>query len=520
MKVYNSVSKNNKRIAKNTLFLYIRTLVIMAITLYTSRVILDVLGVTDYGIYNVVGGAIMMFSLLSSSFSSAISRFITFELGNNNVQRLKIIFSTSVNIQIALSVITFVLGEFVGMWFLNYKMNIPPERLMAANWVLQCSLFTFVINLISVPYNASIIAHERMKVFAYISILEAFLRLSVAYILYTSPFDKLSMYAILLVAVAVIIRLTYGIYCKRQFEECRYQFVYNKSIVKEMSSFAGWSFLTNSTYIFNTQGINILINLFFSVSVNAARGIAIQVENAVLQLVNNFTTAINPQITKSYAAGDMNYMYLLVCRGAKYSCFLLLLFVVPFVLETQTILSIWLKEVPEHTSIFLKLLMISTLPEVLGKTMNTAVSATGKIRNFQIWVTLVGCLIFLFTWLAYELGCPASTTYLIYIGIYTILIFVRLYSLKRLLKFPADIFIKQVLCKLLVVSACAFIVPSLIVYSMEPAFLRLIIVSVIGTLATCGVIYLFGLEKAERAFFASKIKNYMQKTPFTSNKTK
>lgn len=506
-----SISKNNKRIVQNTLFLYIRTLVIMVITLYTSRVILNILGVTDYGIYNIVGGAIMMFSVLSSSFSSAISRFIMFELGKKHPQRLNLIFSTSVNIQLVISLVTLLLGETVGIWFLNYEMNIPPERMEAANWVLHCSLIAFAISLISIPYNASIIAHEKMKVFAYISILEATLKLLIVYMLYISPFDKLSTYAVMLTTVAIIIRLTYGIYCKRRFEECNYHFVYNKAIVREMGGFAGWSSLSNATYMINTQGINILINIFFGVTLNAARGIAIQVENAVLQLVNNFTTAINPQITKSYASGDIDYMTTLICRGAKYSCLLLLFFVIPFVLETDTILRIWLKEVPEYTSAFLKLLMISTFLDTLGKTTNTAVAATGRIKHYQIWVTFVGCQTFLLTWIAFKLGCPAISTYIIYIGIYFILIFVRICCLRRQVCFSTIAFVKQVLYKLLIVSISAFLFPFIIVHYMEPSFLRLIITCIISTIATCYSIYLFGLEKQEKKFLTEKIKTYMQK---------
>ena len=326
-------SSNNKRIAKNTLLLYVRTLFIMLVTLYTSRVVLNTLGVTDYGIYNVVGGVVMMFSVISGSLSSSISRFITYELGHGDFDRLKRIFSTSINIQIGISLVILVLAELFGVWFLNTKMNIPAERLSAANWVLQCSLLSFIINLISVPYNACIIAHERMSAFAYISILEAVLKLAVVYMLLVSPYDKLVTYAILLVIVALLIRLTYGQYCRRHFEESRYQFVYDKPLVKEMTSFAGWSFFGNSAYMLNVQGVDMLINIFFGVTLNAARGVATQVQNAVMQFVNNFAVAVNPQITKSYAAGEREYMNKLVCRGARFSYFLLLIFVVPLVCE-------------------------------------------------------------------------------------------------------------------------------------------------------------------------------------------
>lgn len=345
-------SANNKRIAKNTLLLYFRTLFIMLVTLYTSRVVLNTLGVTDYGIYNVVGGVVMMFSVISGSLSSSISRFITYELGHGDFEKLKRIFSTSVNIQIGISILILVLAELFGVWFLNAKMNIPAERLSAANWVLQCSLLSFIINLISVPYNACIIAHERMSAFAYISILEAVLKLAVVYMLLVSPYDKLATYAILLVVVALIIRMAYSLYCRRHFEESRYKFVYDKPLVKEMTGFAGWSFFGNGAYMLNVQGVDMLINIFFGVTLNAARGVATQVQNAVMQFVNNFTVAVNPQITKSYAAGEMEYMYKLVCRGARFAYFLLLLFVVPIVCEADYILRLWLKLVPEYAPTF------------------------------------------------------------------------------------------------------------------------------------------------------------------------
>lgn len=290
----------------------------MLITLYTSRVILEHLGVDDYGIYNVVGGVVAMFSVISSALSSSISRFITFELGKGDIKRLTTIFSTSVNIQLGLSAIILLIGETVGIWFINNKMNIPADRLVAANWVLQCSLLTFCINLISVPYNSSIIAHEKMSAFAYISIFEATLKLLICYILIISPIDKLILYSLLMLAVALLIRLVYGFYCARNFEECRYHIVDDKKILREMTGFASWSFFPNVAWIFNTQGVNILINLFFGVALNAARGIASQVESAVMMFVRYFTTALNPQITKYYASGEKEQMFLLIMRMRRH----------------------------------------------------------------------------------------------------------------------------------------------------------------------------------------------------------
>lgn len=322
----NQTSDNNKRIAKNTLLLYFRMLFMMVVSLYTSRVILNALGVEDFGIYNVVGGVVAMFTVISGSLSAAISRFITYELGKGDQSKLNRIFSASVTIQLLLSLIIVVLIESVGVWFLNAKMTIPEDRMTAANWVLQFSIITFVINLISVPYNAAIIAHEKMSAFAYISILEALCKLAIAFLIMCSPIDKLIYYAVLMCIVAVIVRLTYGHYCKKHFSECTYHFLWDKELLSKMFSFAGWQFFGTGSYMLMTQGVNILLNFFFGPVVNAARGIAVQVDGIIQQFVNNFTTAINPQITKSYAGDNKAYMFLLIYTGAKYSYFLVLFF--------------------------------------------------------------------------------------------------------------------------------------------------------------------------------------------------
>lgn len=504
-------SANNKRIAKNTLLLYVRTLFTMLVSLYTSRVVLNTLGVSDYGIYNVVGGVVAMFSVVSGSLSSSISRFITYELGHGDFDRLKRIFTTSVNIQIGISLVILILAETFGLWFLNTKMNIPADRMTAANWVLQCSLASFVISLISIPYNACIIAHERMSAFAYISILEAVLKLAVVYMLLLSPYDKLSTYAVLLVIVALLIRLTYGQYCKRHFEESRYKFVYDKPLIKEMTGFAGWSFFGNGAYMLNTQGVDMLINIFFGVTLNAAKGVASQVQNAVMQFVNNFTVAVNPQITKSYAAGDMEYMYKLVCRGARFSYFLLFIFVVPIVCEADYILRLWLKLVPEYAPIFLRLTLFGSLMTLLGNSMITAVSATGDIKRYQLWVTIVGCLVFPLTWMAFQFGLPPETTYIIYIVIYFSLNFVRLHIVKDLLNFPVKLYLTDVMVRILVVSILSFILPLLVISNFEQSFIRLCISCIIGMTSTVLTILWLGLEKNERKIIYHKLTQLRQK---------
>lgn len=503
----NQTSDNNKRIAKNTLLLYVRMLFTMAVSLFTSRVILNTLGVEDYGINNVVGGIVTMFSVLSGSLSSSISRFITFELGKRNIERLKTIFSTGVNIQLGMSVLIIIIAEAVGIWFLNAKMNIPADRMVAANWVFQCAILTFVLNLLSVPYNAAIIAHEKMSAFAYISVVEVTLKLIIVYMLTISPFDRLKTYAVLLLLVGAIVRFVYGYYCKRHFEECTYHFILDKPVLKEMTGFAGWNFLGNGAYMLNTQGVNILMNLYFGVAVNAARGVATQVDAALKQFVNNFTTAVNPQITKSYAQGDLDYMHKLVCRSAKFSAFLMMFFAVPIILETNTILTIWLKTVPDYAVIFLQWIIISSFMDtVLANSLVTSMFATGKIKRYQIIVTTVGCLVFPLSWIAFKLGFEPQVGYILYFIIYTILLFVRLYLLKDMVKLPVMMYIREVLYKLAPVIVVGFAIPGILILTMDAGWLRLILVCLLSVLVTAASEYFIGLSNKEKDFVAEKIK--------------
>lgn len=503
----NQTSDNNKRIAKNTLLLYVRMLFTMAVSLFTSRVILNTLGVEDYGINNVVGGIVTMFSVLSGSLSSSISRFITFELGKGNIERLKTIFSTGVNIQLGMSFLIIIIAEAVGIWFLNTKMNIPTDRMVAANWVFQCAILTFVFNLLSVPYNAAIIAHEKMSAFAYISVVEVSLKLIIVYMLMISPFDRLETYAVLLLLVGAVIRFIYGYYCKRHFEECTYHFVFDKPVLKEMTGFAGWNFLGNGAYMLNTQGVNILMNLYFGVAVNAARGIATQVDAALKQFVNNFTTAVNPQITKSYAQGDLDYMHKLVCRSAKFSAFLMMFFAVPIILETNTILTIWLKTVPDYAVIFLQWIIISSFMDtVLANSLVTSMFATGKIKRYQIIVTTVGCLVFPLSWIAFKLGFEPQVGYILYFIIYTILLFVRLYLLKDMVKLPVMMYIREVLYKLAPIIVVGFAIPGILILTMDAGWLRLILVCLLSVLVTAVSEYFIGLSNKEKNFVAEKIK--------------
>ena len=502
---------NNKRIAKNTLFLYFRTLFVMLVSLYTSRVILEILGVDDYGIYQVVGGMIAMFSILSSALSTAISRYLTYELGTGHTEKLRKIFSTSIIIQICLALVVFVVAELLSVWFIEHKMNVPESQLDATKWVLQFTLITFCVTLISVPYNAVIIAHEKMKAFAYISILEVSLKLGVCYLLLVSPINRLVSYAFLLMVVSIIIRLIYSWYCHRHFEECGGKFGFDKLLFREMVSFSGWSFFSNSASILNNQGVTMLINVFFGLTVNAARGLAMQVESAVLQFVNNFTMAVNPQITKSYASGELDGMYKLVCRGAKFSYFAMLVLALPLFLEMKRVLTLWLGDVPEYTVIFAQLSLIMGMCDCIGTTGFTACMATGKLKTYALVITPIGYLEFIFTWILFLYGAPVVSTYYLFIGVKTMVIIARMFLLKKMVGMPVEMYIKEVFLPIILTTIVAIILPIFIYKLMTTSLLRFFVVIVSAFISVVISTYFLGLSKNERISIKSKLLSRLHK---------
>lgn len=489
---------SNRRIAKNTLVLYVRMIFMTLLGLFTSRIVLQTLGVSDYGVLSAVGGVISMMGILTKSLSKSISRHLTFELGKGDKEKLKDVFSTSVNVQLAIAIVILLVGSTLGMWFLNNKMNIPDGRMDAANWVMWSTIIGFMISLINVPYSAAIVSHERMSVYAYMTIFEALLSLLVVSVLYFSPVDKLKLYAALTICSAFIVRFIYMVYCRRKFEECRYRFVLNIPMLKELTSFAGWNFFGEGAWIFNTQGIDLLINIYFGVTLNAARGIAGQVNALSTKFVTNFMTALGPQITKTYAAGNLPQMHQLVCRGAKFSFFLTILFAIPFGFEAEKLLTLWLGIVPEYTVIFVRLTFISAITTVLGNTLVTAQYATGKIRKYQIVMTICGFWVFPLTWIAFKLGGGPTWSYIIFILVYFGLIFVRIYLVKDMINLSWSLYVKEVLGRSLIVFIGAFIPPLVIYLLMPPTIFRFILLCCASLLATCFSIYRFGLQPQEK----------------------
>lgn len=502
-----SQSENTKRIAKNTLMLYGRMLIGMLVSLYTSRVVLQALGVEDYGIYNVVGGVVAMFSMISNSLSSSISRFLTFELGRGNLDALKRIFSTSLTIQVALAVVIVLLSETLGLWFLNTQMTIPANRLYAANWVFHASVFTFVISLLSVPFSASIVSHEKMSAFAYIGILDIFLRLLIVlFIAYSGfAFDRLIVYALLLVGVVCIMQAIYWNYCTRNFEECKFKLSFDSVYWKDMSSFAGWNFIGGTASLLKDQGVNILLNLFFGPVVNAARGIANTVNNVLVSFSNNFMTALNPQITKSYAAGDYAYMVSLVERGSRFSYYILLLLALPMLFEAEFVLTLWLKHYPEHTVNFVRLILIVTMCDILSNTLIHLKAATGDVRNYQIVVGGMFLMNFPLSYFCLKIGFPPESTLFVALLVAVFCLFLRLLFLRKIPEFSMKRYMFNVCGNVLMVTFISIILPILLYVYMSDNIVRFFLMCAVTTICSSASIYFVGCSKNERVFIKGKL---------------
>ena len=473
----NTSSANNKRIAKNTLLLYVRTLFIMLVTLYTSRVVLNTLGVVDYGVYNVVGGVVAMFGFINSSMASATQRYITFALGRGEKENLRKVFSTALQIHFAIAAFIVVLGETVGLWFMYTQMQIPADRIDAAFWVLQCSIVSTAVMVVSVPYNADIIAHEKMSAFAYISILEAVLKLAVVYMLVIFSYDKLILYAVLILAVQLLVRFCYSHYCNKHFEESRYRHVWDKSLFKEMTGFAGWSMFGNLSGVLYGQGLNMLLNVFFGPVVNAARAVAVQVQSAIQQFVGSFQMALNPQITKTYAKGEMNEMHKLMFRSAKFSFYLLFFLSLPVLLETDFILTVWLKTVPDDSVVFLRIMICTSLIYSLANPLIVANQATGKVRKYQ---AVCGTILLMILPLA------------------------RMVMLRPLIGIRVKDYFMHIYVKVVYVAALSVVLPLAVYMNMEDGAVRFFVVCAVCVLSVCAVAYTVGLSANERVFVREK----------------
>lgn len=505
-------SADNKRIAKNTLMLYFRMFFMMAVSLYTSRVVLATLGVEDYGIYNVVGGVVAMFGFINGAMSTATQRYLTFELGKGNFEGQQKVFTTSIQIHFLIALIVLALGETVGLWFIYEKMVIPPNRMDAALWVFQCSVLSTMVMIVSVPYNASIIAHEKMSAFAYISVIEAVTKLLIVYMLVIWDIDKLKLYAVLILIVQLFVRFIYGRYCDKHFRECKIIKRWDKPLFKEMLAFASWNLWGNCAGMLSSNGVNMLLNVFFGPVVNAARGIATQVQSTVNSFSSNFQMALNPQITKLYAQQDYASMHHLIIRSSRFSFFLLFAISLPIFLSTDYLLGLWLKEVPEFTSIFLQFYLVIVIIDSMANPLMVAASATGRVRKYQSIVGGVILLIVPLSYVALRMGFSPVSVFVVHLSVCISAFVVRLYIIKDLIRLNQWTFYKKLLQSilpvLLISTGLSFAIhsvlpPTGIVNVLALSFLSLSLV-VLST-------YLFGLESNERKLVDEKWKGIIHK---------
>ena len=484
---------SSKTIAKNTLFLYFRMFLVMGVSLYMSRIVLEQLGVSDYGVYSLVGGIVALFGFLNSSMSSATQRYLAFDLGKKDEKKLQKTFSITLTIHMMIAALILFFAETVGLWYVNYKVVLPPERLFAANVVYQFSVLTALIGIIQVPYDSLIIAYEKMNVYAYISIIEVSLKLGLVFLLIVYGGDKLIAYAVMMFLVSLIIRLAYQIYCRRNYKASKYKFEYDKIYFKELISYSGWNLFGGIASVSRGQGINIVLNLFFGTMVNAAYGLTLQVQSAVNQFVVNFQKAVNPQIIKTYSEGNLDRMHNLIILSSKFSFLLMFLLVAPILFNTHFILNIWLKNPPEYTIVFVQLSLISVLIDCVSYPFQTGIQATGKIKLYLIVVGTIIILTLPLTslWLYFG-GNPQVSFYSIIIGS-IFAFFCRMYFLIKLTKLPLKLFIKDVGLRVIGVLVGFFILLFLLnlIIEVKEGWWGLIIIEVITFIS----VLFFGLGK-------------------------
>lgn len=505
-------NSDSKRVFKNTIVLYIRMFVMLGLGLYTSRVVLNVLGVQDYGIYNVVGGIVVVLSFLNSAMLGATQRFMNVALGQRDQEQLNTIFSNALLLHIIIGLIIFVFSETVGLWFVNNYLDIPEGRLGAANWVYQFSVFSFVISVVRSPYSACVVAHEKMTAYAWITMIDVILKLVIVILLPFTKFDKLVLYSFLLFAGSIVTTFVYVIYCKKHFEESNVKSLrVNKEVMRSMTSFSGWTVMGNLSFIGHTQGIAIVINMFFGVAINAAQGIATQVNSYVKDFVSNFTMALNPQIVKTYAAGEFDEMHKLIFRGCKIAILMIGVLILPLLLETPTILEVWLKIVPDQTISFVRVILLITLVDSYSRPLITAQNATGNIKNYQIVMTCLGLTHIPIAWLFFSLGFGPVYAQYIYLALTIIMQVVRTVWVSRSVNFSLGSFFWDVIFRCLFACAVASIIPIILHSIMPQGFVTSVIICTLCVVFMAVSAMYIGFNKQERIAILSMIKKRIKK---------
>ena len=503
------MNSETKRIAKNILMLYFRQMLVMLVGLYTVRVLLNTLGVEDYGIYHAVAGIVVMFSFLSGSMAMASQRFLAFEIGRGDFERLKKTFAVNWIIYALIALVALVLLESLGLWFVNYKLVIPPERFEAASWVYQYAIFAFLCTIIATPYMSAIIAHEDMEIFAFVAIFDAILKLGIVFVLQYSSMDKLHLYGILLCIVSVLYLTIHIIICYLKYKECRFTACWDKALFKEIIGFTGWSLFGQLTVVFRNQAVTILLNQMFNPAVVAARTISNQVSSSISSFSGNFNTGLYPPIIKSYSSGDKEQMVKYIFYGAKMTFFLMLLFSLPLALEMQMVLTLWLKNPPEYAVLFAQLALIDSLINSVSFPLMTAARATGRVRLYELTLGSILLASFFVSWMVLYLGASAYSVMYVAIGASTLMFFVRLWIVKSLVQFSFRSFFKKVIIPSLGMTIVSCIFAGIVCWTLPENLLFLCIKLVACALVICFCVYFVGINSHERkkmnSFVLSKI---------------
>lgn len=504
-------TSDNNRIAKNTVMLYFRMLLRILISLYTSRIILNTLGIEDFGILNVVSGVVVMFSFLNSSMGAATSRFLIFELGKKDYQQLKKVFNASLISHIGIALVVLLLAETIGLWFLTNKLVIPEERMSAALWTYQFSILTAMITLTQVPYNALIIAHEKMNVYAYVSVLDVILKLVIVYILTIGNFDKMKLYATLFFLVSLTIAFIYRFYCKKKFAESSLSFQWDKGLYKKLFSFSIWELYGGFALMGMGQGVNMLLNIYFGPTVNTARGIAYQLQGTIAGFGNNFMLAVKPQIVKLYAENKVTQMMKLVFASSKYSFFLTFFLSLPLLLETRFVLDLWLKTTPDYTASFCRLVLINNLIWAMRGPIVTSFHAVGKIKVPNLVCGSLFYLIIIVSYFCLKMGLPPESVFIVTIVVSILVHMVDLLLLKRLITYSIRSYFREVLWPSFLVMLISGIITYLLTISLVPGFIRFLVIGFTCVITVAASIYFIGIDLKTRNFVVRKIKTIIQK---------
>lgn len=506
-----SIEENNKRIAKNTLYMYFRMAITLVVSLFTARVVLNALGVNDYGLNNVVAGFVSMLGYFNSLLCSGTSRFLTLGLGKEDNKQLQKIFSACLTIHLIIALITILLGETIGLWFLNNKLVIDPSRLFAANIVYQLALFNLALSIMQTPYGASVISHEKMSIYAYMSIFDVAIKLLIVFLLLYCSGDKLILYSVFYFFVGVLNIIFYRIYCIRKFKECSLKLGFDKPLYKEIFNYVGWNSLSALAFMMNGQGVNVLLNMFFGTIINAARGIANNICGYLSNFVSNFQIAVNPQIIKYYAQGDVKQMNHLTKNNSKYSLYLVLLLCLPILLETEYILQLWLGQVPEYTVAFTRLSVIILMVQSIDYPIGNAIHAYGKMKLPNLTASIVYMSALPISYIFMKLGATPTVAYVMLSIVYPAALVCDLWVLHKYSGFNRIDFLLDVILRGTGIFTLSLIVPMVIYFSMNSSFIRFVIIGISSVLLSLVVIFYLGLNKNMQLRVINKAKGQIYK---------